>query len=173
MKRPLFLLFFAFAIAASASDFKSGYLCYNILSEKDSTCEVTYNGKDYYHDPYTVDSVVVPMYVKTDKGTYRVVRIGNYAFNDATIRSITLPYSLKEIGEWAFCSCLALPEVMIPEGTVTISDNAFYGCAGLQEVVIPQSVTSIGVSAFQGCSMLETVKIPLLSKMVCLVIALL
>ena len=49
------------------------------------------------------------------------------------LKSVTIPASLTEIGQFAFAQCSALTEVKIPEGTKInyIGSNAFPGCTSL------------------------------------------
>lgn len=73
---------------------------------------------------------------------------------------LTLPSSLKEIGEEAFCGNASIEWVVIPEGTVSIGSRAFADCPSLWRVDIPASVSFIAEDAFEGSSLisLSTVK---------------
>ena len=68
-----------------------------------------------------------------------------------------IPFSVTNIGGYAFHNCSGLNSVVIPSGMKSIGYGAFYGCSGLTSVVIPKSVTSIGESAFSGCSGLTSI----------------
>lgn len=48
-----------------------------------------------------------------------------------TLRSVTLPSSVKYVGECAFADCSNLETVMIPD-TASVADNAFYGCNAVE-----------------------------------------
>ncbi len=126
---------------------------------------------------------------KTDvSGSYTVkegtLTIAAYAFNNATITGISLPTSLKYIGEGAFQNCTALTgtvrfpatqkevlrytfkncyvleEIILPEGITTIGDSAFYRCRAVTTFALPSTVTSVAPYAFYECLALETVNIP-------------
>lgn len=58
-----------------------------------------------------------------------VCEIGDYAFKDCSVESVTIPSSVKKIGWFAFS-----------------------GCSRLESVSIPSSVSSIGYGAFELCS---------------------
>ena len=73
---------------------------------------------------------------------------------------ITIPESVRVIGEWAFMSCTSLTSVTIPEGVTVIGEGAFEYCNSLTSVTIPESVTSIGDRTFYGCESLTSVTIP-------------
>lgn len=74
--------------------------------------------------------------------------------------SVRLPAFLEEIGEQAFSHCIALADIVIPNGLKNIELLAFYNCRALIEVKIPDSVSIISEGAFYGCQKLEKVSIP-------------
>ena len=57
----------------------------------------------------------------------------------------------------AFSGCDTLRTVTIPEGVTEIGDNSFSGCVNLQTVYVPASVQAIGSSAFSDCPSLKNV----------------
>ncbi|MBR2866650.1 MAG: leucine-rich repeat protein, partial [Alistipes sp.] len=59
----------------------------------------------------------------------------------------------------AFSDCVNLESVTIPSSVKIIGNNAFYGCSNLINITIPDSVTSIGDFAFDSCSNLKSVTI--------------
>ena len=67
---------------------------------------------------------------------------------------LTLPNSLKEIGDYAFYECNGFTgSLIIPDGVTSIGDGAFNGCSGFTgSLNIPDNVTNIGDGAFCGCS---------------------
>lgn len=69
-------------------------------------------------------------------------------------------YQLVRIGDSAFCGCVSLPSITIPNGVLNIEESTFYGCCNLTNIVIGSSVTNIGDNAFYGCSKLTTILIP-------------
>ena len=114
--------------------------------------------------PQAVD----PVFVKAeDKAVhvdipYGTQIIGEGAFSGCTLslRSVTIPASVREIRERAFEDCLYLKEVRIPEGVEVIGADAFAHCGDLEHVEIPGSVREIGACAFSPCSSLRTIRIP-------------
>ena len=73
-----------------------------------------------------------------------------------SLKSISIPSTVKTIGDHAFSNCTALTSVSIPNGVTSIGEYAFEGSI-LTRVTIPASVTSIGKNAFQGCAKLTGV----------------
>jgi len=88
-----------------------------------------------------------------------VKSLGNSAFYDCEqLKTVVLPDGLETIGKSAFNSCDNLESVNIPKQVVTIVDNAFANCYKLQSpIVIPAGCQSIGSSAFSGDSQIPSV----------------
>lgn len=75
--------------------------------------------------------------------------IGDYAFYEcAQITNIVVPASVKNVGEFAFAKCTALTNLTLAVGLEDIGKAAFSGCSLLMDIRIPQSVTHIGAQAF-------------------------
>jgi hypothetical protein len=70
---------------------------------------------------------------------------------------VTIPGSVKSIGEQAFYNCGALANVTICDGVTEITDSMFGYCNSLKNITIPSSVTSIGEEAFRKCSALTEI----------------
>ena len=131
--------------------------------------------------------VVVP---ETAPNGYPVVGIYKSAFENCNnhargiypLTSVTLPATLRTIGDRAFFGCSFLTEVVIPEGVESIGNQAFQECAhaatlripstlklidqnafyentSLLHLTIPASVDSIGYAAFMRLDTLQTLTI--------------
>lgn len=78
-----------------------------------------------------------------------VTSIGSYAFSfDLSVTDVTLPSSLKTIGNDAFWGCYGLTSVVIPEGVTTIGAYAFEQCSAIKTITVPASATELGNRAF-------------------------
>lgn len=86
-----------------------------------------------------------------------VTNIGDYAFYSFPMDDVSLPTTLKTIGNYVFHNCTYLNKVIIPNGVKSIPDHAFSGCSTLQSVEIPSSITSIGDYAFMYCNNLTSI----------------
>ena len=75
------------------------------------------------------------------------------------LESVTIPESVKHIGEHAFANCKNLSEVIISDNVFNIDCGAFSNCESLGEIFIPNSVTNIGADAFYGCKNLNKINI--------------
>ena len=90
-----------------------------------------------------------------------VASFASWSFSKCSgLTSITIPNSVKRIGNCAFSECIGLTSITIPNNVTSIDNSAFSGCSGLTSIIIPESVISIGNSAFSGCSGLTSVTIP-------------
>lgn len=80
--------------------------------------------------------------------------------NVKNITKISIPNTVTEIGEGAFCYFESLRNIDIPDSVTTIGDNAFSNCNSLVKIELPDSVTTIGDSAFSNCNSLLKIEIP-------------
>jgi hypothetical protein len=72
--------------------------------------------------------------------------------------SYSIPTTVKNIGDGAFSDGF-LMSVTIPNGVTNIGKDAFNGCWLLPNLAIPASVTSIGDGAFEWCSSLTNLTV--------------
>lgn len=86
-----------------------------------------------------------------------VKRISNWAFAQSGLEEIVLLEGLECIGGFAFCKCVKLKEINIPDTVEVIELCAFCQCDGLTTVTIPGSVKSIEMLAFSYCDNLEKI----------------
>lgn len=88
-------------------------------------------------------------------------RYAMLSHTDASITSLTVHSSCKNIGANAFSNCTStITSVTLPSGLKTISDYAFNWCYQLTALSIPSTVTYIGQYAFYYCYNLATINIP-------------
>lgn len=97
-----------------------------------------------------------PWRVDTIRLYGNITAIGDYNFNFG-FRYISLPGTLKRIGDYAMANCV-MTGVNIPYGVTEIGEGAFNG-ADLEWVDIPDTVTNIGKYAFASTK-LKAVVIP-------------
>ncbi len=87
--------------------------------------------------------------------------IGDSAFvGNSALKSITIPSSVSSIDSCAFSSCENLESVSLSSALTEISYGCFIGCESLKSIVIPAGVTKIDNHAFKGCTGLSSVSIP-------------
>ncbi len=74
--------------------------------------------------------------------------------------SITIPSTVKKIGQLCFAYCDGFKEIKIPESVTEIETMAFFGCSALKEINLPDSIEIIGSDAFSKCKNVESLFIP-------------
>lgn len=104
--------------------------------------------------------IVIPESITYEGKEYTVTAIGESAFSQRDITSITFPNSITSIGRAAFYNCSLLDSVVLPEKVTVIGDMLFANCTSLRRVVIPEGLTLIDNSAFNCCYSLESLIIP-------------
>lgn len=79
-----------------------------------------------------------------------VTKIGYGAFRWTSLKSIVIPNSVIEIGEWCFWHCVSLASAALPNQIRVIPGCCFSECTTLRDVIIPESVVEIGERGFAG-----------------------
>ena len=162
MKKLTTLLFaLGYGVFMWAYDFKSGLLCYNILSETDLTVEVTYQARSRGNYS-TLAGANIPEQVTYNDKKYTVVAISDYTFqsdggnssspDDNTVLTIVnIPKTVKSIGVAAFRDCTALNTVnFLGDGLIDIGNYAFYYTISLKSIKFPKTLEKIGDYAFRN-----------------------
>ena len=131
--KKLFLSVFALFCLSGGSAwaqtiFKSGGLTYKVTDATAKTVEVTYyNGTNNSGNAagYTGD-ITFPQTVTNGGVTYAVTTIGAYAFEYASITSVTIPASVTRIEGQAFNGCKSLTNVRFEPASEKLSMVAGY-----------------------------------------------
>lgn len=82
----------------------------------------------------------------------------------SSVRTIELPSTVVDIGDWAFAGKDSygfgdLESVTIPESVTHIGKNAFHYCTSLRSITIPSSVTSMSGYVFGNWTSSQTINI--------------
>ena len=83
-------------------------------------------------------------------------------FYNKNVAKVTLPNTLKVIGEGAFYSAEKIAAIIIPASVTEICEYAFNYCRNLQAVVFEENsqLTTINNSAFENCIKLSNINLP-------------
>jgi len=86
--------------------------------------------------------------------------IGDYAFAGCrSLKSVTIPSGVEAIGTMAFADLSLVTSLTLPSSLKTIGMLAFYGL-GIQKLTLPANLQTLGEGAFFQCSSLTSVTIP-------------
>ncbi len=129
------------ALPALADSFTTGSFTY--LTTSETTVEITAKSLED-------GEAVIPETV-TDEGTgktYTVTSIGEGVFVWKGITSVTMPNSIKTIGNDAFKFCTQMTKAQLSENLETIGANAFQTTRNITEINWPASLKNIKTQAF-------------------------
>ena len=98
-------------------------------------------------------------YVRNVECPNTIVKIGEEAFVQGSIKKIHLGNKLEEIGYGAFWDCTALDSMELPRTLKVIGGTAFYSCTDLTSITLPENLEEIGYHAFCNCKNLSTLVI--------------
>jgi len=122
----------------------------NLVSVNNIPPSVTSFGNNAFRDCSALTSVTL------ESG---LITIGNAAFRDTGLTSVTIPASVTSFGYEAFMGCSALTSVTLESGLTTIGNAAFRSCIALTSVTLESGLTTIGEFAFRDTG-LTSVSIP-------------
>ena len=108
-----------------------------------------------------VADLVIPEEI-TDKkdNTYKVTSIAEKVFyQTTTLTSVTIPSTVKNIGNSAFEGCGSLITLQIMGAVEKIGESAFKGCGSLSTLLTNGDIDELGDSAFENCTSLTMVQI--------------
>ena len=155
MKRIYLLtIIFFISLMVRAVNVEIDGIMYNI-NVKTGLTEVAANTSHQY-----TGDIVIPETITYEGKEYTVTAIGESAFFQRDITSITFPNSITSVGRAAFYCCSLLDSVVLPEKVTVIGDMLFANCTSLRRVVIPEGLTLIDNSAFNSCYSLDSLIIP-------------
>ena len=89
-----------------------------------------------------------------------ITSIEKYAFSSSSLTSLSLTGNVQKIGDYAFANCTSLTSLSLTGNVQKIGDYAFSSCSSLNTVTFPKSPTSIGSHAFDSCTSLNPIEIP-------------
>ncbi len=99
----------------------------------------------------TASSITIPSEIEG----LPVTSIGSSAFSSFQMKSVTLPDTLQEIGQYAFSYCSNLESVTFPDSLKRIEFQAFEDCSALSAVEFPDHLVETSSNTFTGTPWLE------------------
>ena len=108
-----------------------------------------------------LEIVDIPEKISNEGEEYPVTDIAGRAFfNCNKLTSISMPPSLKHIGEKAFYGCNSLLSLDLPSSITTIDKNAFEKCLSIESLTLSSSLAEIPEETFKDCYAISSVTIP-------------
>lgn len=91
-----------------------------------------------------------------------VTELGEDALAEENFVTVTLPASLKRIGDGAFWRCKRLKKVIFAAGCAPtyVGNRAFGLCESLESIELPVGLRTVADFAFDACTTLREVKLP-------------
>ena len=121
------------------------------------------NFKKFYHKLENADFVSDVSEILLGSGVNPLLYLDEvprkFLYN-SKVDSITIPNTIKTIGEKAFNSCHKLTFVSIPESVTFIGMGAFGRCGKLETVSMGEGLKRIDKGAFVQCDSIEYVNLP-------------
>ena len=142
-------------VCASGTLSRNGKCGDNLTWTLDNSGTLTIFGNGEMDDYYYDDTPTVPWakyrsMIRSVVISSGVTYIGAWAFEDTNITSLTIPSSVKTIGDGSFFLNRYLANLTLNSGLETICPYAFSYCR-IDSVTIPDGVTTIGEEAFVHC----------------------
>lgn len=118
---------------------------------------ITKNGLLYSEDLHTVLGVDDTSKAFTGRVPFGAHRIDDDVFSDCPYESISLPDSVKELGNCLFENSKALTKVKLPSDITELPPYLFSGCSALTKVTMPKALSALPEGLFKNCSSLTEI----------------
>lgn len=146
-------------LSANALTFEKGGIYYRSVA---GGWEVTYKGQAWNVVDEYRGYVVIPSRVKTydavgNELDFQVVSIGESAFAGSSITRVSIPATVKTIGQGAFAKCENLTELEIPSSVASIGTYICDSSTALEKVTLSQQLSEIPDCSFSGCKKLKEI----------------
>lgn len=142
-----------------AYDFSIDGIYYTKLSDGFSVQVSNKSTSTYVKSTYTGD-VIIPESVTYKGLSYNVTSIGQFAFYNSEVTSVSLPNGIISIGDRSFAKSASMTSCDLPQTVTSIGSAAFSGCTSLQKINIPKGVSTLNLETFYGCNSITEVTIP-------------
>lgn len=128
------------------------YLTYELNEDKQSYTVKVFDledieDEDFYDDNQSIFSLEGEITIPASYNGKPVTAIGDYAFCFCVgLKTVIIPDSINKIGMGAFMYCASIESLQLPSSIIRIDDGAFAGC-GMKNITLPDTITEIGDSA--------------------------
>lgn len=80
-------------------------------------------------------------------------------YNKTTLKSVSLPRTMTDIGKYAFYMCKGLTSVSMPSCITAIRGSSLRACTSLTSIVVPRDVTHIEYGAFKSSTAITSLSV--------------
>ena len=80
-------------------------------------------------------------------------------YNKTTLKSVSLPRTMTDIGKYAFYMCKGLTSVSMPSCITAIRGSSLRACTSLTSIVVPRDVTHIEYAAFKSSTSITSLSV--------------
>jgi putative cell wall-binding protein len=124
--------------------------------ELDIQSPITVNGKNYNVTAVGPNAFKGNKTIKNVTLPYTVTEVGDSAFYGATNLVRFSGIDLTNVGKRAFMNCSSLIDFRYMERVTQLGDEAFANCSSITIIELPYSCNSIGTRCFYNCGNLKT-----------------
>ncbi|MDE5552670.1 MAG: leucine-rich repeat protein [Muribaculaceae bacterium] len=139
---------------AVAHDFEIDGICYTIIDRETNQVEVS-----SLTSAFENEILNIPAYINADNTVFSVTKLGWDSCKHAKAKTVNLPNTLIDTGDFSFYECENLEEVNFGNNVTKIGYDCFAICSNLKRVILPNSVTIIDDGAFNWCTGIEEIRL--------------
>ena len=143
---------------------------FNAYYDRVSPHSLLYNADALYVNGVLLEDLVIPEGITVIDRSFEgykalktvtlpdsLTEIGDYAFKDCpNLETVNFNDSCR-IGKYAFYNCDSIVKIGLKRGITAIGDRAFSHCSSLLNLTIPDTVTEMGEYVFEACPVLNRV----------------
>jgi len=121
-------------------------------------------GKYAFYNCSSLENISIPEGIETigeytAGSMYQTSGYGEVFAGCTSLKSITLPSTLKYLTSGVFNGCVNLETINLPASLLVIGNEAFKDCAKLTNIALPKNIYVIGSDAFAGCTSIQTLTV--------------
>lgn len=135
----------------------------NLLTSIDLPAAISSLGKNVFDGCFSLSSIDVDgknaYYRSVSGAVYNKAGTALLIYPQGRENEAVINPNTSEICNHAFFGCPFISHISIPESVKSIGDNSFYFCNSITSIHIPASVTSIGRAAFSNCCNLLSINV--------------
>ena len=110
----------------------------------DNECSVRISNKT------VATKAVIPSTAEINGKKYKVTQVAANGFMSAAkLTRVSLPHTIKKVGNMAFANCTALKRISL-SNVEELGANVFYKCTSLERLVLPDSLVTVGATILRS-----------------------